>query len=207
VRSSLIAVLCVGCTAAAPSHARLDEGPELVALEEMSETVMDEVPRARVGFAVPDGTPTELDRDAIAFVPRWRDGAALIDPERRLYQVWPNGERRMLVRGAITLATDGDRLAYVVIPDLLADLRVHDGETEHTLASGFASIGVLRVEPERVLFVGARPGGIAGVWIADRAGARCVTNCDLRTGELHEGEHWLARYVPPPTDPSRLEAP
>ena len=71
-----------------------------------------------------------------------------------------------------------------------------------TLATGLASVGVMRLEPERVLFVGARNGGVAGVWVADADGARCVSNCDLRTGT-----DWQGRFVPPPTDPTLLEAP
>lgn len=202
MRAVSLSLFLLGCSSAGPATASLDEAPSLVTLGEWSQTVGDQVPRVRVGFQFPDGRVTAIDREAIELVPRWRDGAALIDPERRLYQVWPDGNRRMLTRDAYALATDGGLLAYAVVPDLHGELRVHDGEHERTLARELASIGLLRVDGDRVLFVGAAPGGIAGVWVADDAGARCITNCDLSTGEP-----WQDRFEPPPTDPALLEAP
>ncbi len=192
----------VGCTGGTPAQPPLVEGPALIAVGDWSETVGDQLPRVRVGFRDGEGDVAVLDRQAVAYVARWRDGAALIDQERRLYQVWPGGRRRMLAADVSALATDGERLAFVVRRDLHAELRIHDGSQARPLASDLASIGVLRVEPERVLFVGARAGGVAGVWVADASGARCVTNCDLRTGQP-----WLDRFEPPPSDPDLLVAP
>jgi hypothetical protein len=149
---------------------------------------------------MPDGSLRPIDREAIAFVPRWRSGAALVDPERRLYEVLPDGMRRMLVAGAtgpLAVSPDGHELAYVVAPDVFADLRVHDGASERTLASGLASIGDLRFSEDgaQVAFVGAAPGGIVGVWIASQDGARCLTNCGLRAGA-----DWQDHFLPPPSD-------
>src|SRR5690606_32349581 len=119
------------------------------------------------------------------------------------YEVRPDGQRRMLASGGSgALATDGERLAYVVMDGALGELRVHDGARERTIARGLASIGVLRIAGDRVLFVGGRPGGVAGVWLASIAGqpARCLTNCDLVTGT-----DWRPRFVPPPASPDAFE--
>ena len=206
MRAALTFLFLFGCTGGASLESSLvdeiDDGPTLVTLGAWTETVGDQLPRVRVGFRGAGSDDVPLDREAIAYVERWRDGAALIDPERRLYQVWPDGRRRMLARDVSALATDGERLAFVVRRDLHAELRVHDGAQARTLARGLASCGVLRVEPDRVLFVGAAPGGVAGVWVADRGGATCVTNCDLRTGQP-----WQDRFEPPPSDPELLVAP
>lgn len=189
-----------GCQAPAePARAPLSE-PPLVALGEARPAGLDQPP----SFAVAFEGGAALDRRATRFVPRWRDGAALIDPEGRLYQVWPDGRRRMLAAGVTALAASDDaaRLAYAVRTD--GSLRLHDGEAERTLAEGMASIGALTFDGEAVVFVGARPagaarGGVAGVWSADDGGARCHTNCDLRVGA-----GWGDRFVPPPTEPAAL---
>jgi hypothetical protein len=140
----------------------------------------------------------------MVFVPRWLDGAALIDAQGRLYQVWPDGRRRMLAANVGAIASDGERLVFVVEDNLEAVIRLHDGNQAVHVAGGLASAGMMRLDPEHVVFVGAAPGGVAGVWTAalDGSGAQCVTNCTLRTGEP-----WLDDFIPPPTDPAELEAP
>ena len=60
----------------------------------------DARPRTRVGFRTAEGV-RPVDREAMTFVPRWRSGAALVDPEGRLYEVTPGGMRRMLVAHAV----------------------------------------------------------------------------------------------------------
>lgn len=201
--------LLLGCTASEIEQARssIAEGPRLVAIGAASEGPpgSDAIPSQRVAFRSGDGSTRPIDREAIAFVPRWRDGAALVDPGRLLYEVRPDGQRRMLASGAsgaLAVSSDGALLAYVIAEDVLGELRVHDGAREHTIASGLASIGLLRIAGDRVAFVGGRPGGIAGVWIApiDGAGARCVTNCDLVTGT-----DWQGRFVPPPISADTFE--
>jgi hypothetical protein len=193
-------VWLIGCSAIEPSPAPLIEpsGERLVAVgsPQAGPAGSDSVPAVAVAFQFSDGSRRPVDRRAIAFVPRWRRGAALIDPERRLYEVLPNGERRMLVAGAggeLAISPDGRLLVYAVER---GELRTHDGESERTIASGLSSAGVLRVLDRHVAFVGARPGGVAGVWIAaiDGSGARCLTNCALRTGEP-----WLDQFVAPPS--------
>ncbi|MBX3274997.1 MAG: hypothetical protein KF729_32330 [Sandaracinaceae bacterium] len=198
----LCAWVLAGCAASSPSRAPLAEAGELVALEDVGPAVGDAPPRLRLAFRGADGALTPVALEAAAFVPRWREGGALVDPERRLYEVAPGGAPRMLAAGVTALASDGARLAYVVQRDLEVELRVDDGEGPRTWARGLSSAAMLRVDGARVRFVGAVPGGVAGVWWADADGARCVTNCALRTGEP-----WGDAFVPPPEDPSQLEAP
>lgn len=192
-------MLLAGCTPAAPSRAPLSEGPALEAIGPAVEgpAGADARPRRRVAFVGPAGARTPIDREAIAFVPRWREGAALVDPRRRLYEVLPTGARRMLARGAVgplAVSQDAERLAFVTERGALAELHLHDGARDRRLLEGFASIGVLRFEGASIVFVGARPGGIAGLWVTSPDGAaRCLTNCELRTGEP-----FLDRFVPPP---------
>lgn len=201
--SVLIVVACSSAQDIQPQTSALSEPPHLVALAEAPDTVGDQTPRTRVGFMDGQGNITEHDQRAHLFVERFRDGAALVDSEGRLYQVWPF-ERRMLAAEVSAIASDGERLVYVAQNHDGLSLRVHDGASERVLARGLASAGVLKIEAERILFVGAANGGVAGVWQASAIGgeAHCITNCDLRTGEP-----WGDAFVPPPTEPALLEAP
>mgnify|MGYP000106070423 CR=1 FL=1 len=197
--AALLSLALIACQPAAERarSAPLEAPLELVALGLEAPDGPDALPTHAVAFRSPDGALRPVDRRAARFVPRWRDGAALVDPEGRLYQVWPDGQRRMLAAGVTALAVSDDlsRLAFAVRTD--GSLRVHDGEVARTLAEGFVSIGALRFDPTgaRVAFVGARNGGVAGVWVAGPDGAACQTNCDLRTGE-----RWGDRFTPPPAD-------
>lgn len=201
-----ILVLAVACSSAGVDHRQtsaLSEPPRLVALSEAPDTVGDETPRMRLGFVDGQGNIREHDQRAQLFVERFRDGAALVDSERRLYQVWPF-ERRMLAANVSAIASDGEHLVYVTQNSDGLSIRLHDGASERILARGLASAGVLKIEAERVLFVGAANGGVAGVWQVSFGAneARCVTNCALRTGQP-----WGDAFVPPPTEPALLEAP
>ena len=201
----LIVFAAFACTSAEvqPHTAALNDPPRLLAMAEMPRAGLDDAPLSRVGFVDGQGTIREHDQRALLFVERFRDGAALVDPERRLYQVWPL-ERRMLATNVSALASDGERLVYVRDGGDGLSIRLHDGASERVLARGLASAGVLKLEAERVLFVGAANGGVAGIWQASVHGAEasCVTNCDLRAGQP-----WGDAFVPPPTDPELLEAP
>jgi len=192
MRRALLAIALAGCSSTtAPTQAPvIEDDLRLVALEDRGPQVGDAPPRLRVAFES-GRQRVPVDRDAIAFVPRWRDGAALIDPERRLYQVWPDGRRRMLAPNALALATDGQRLVYSVERLHRVELRVHDGTSEQTWATGLTSASRLSIAGERVRFVGAVNGGVAGRWEAGPSGAVCQTNCDLRTGA-----DWGDRFEP-----------
>ena len=103
------------------------------------------------------------------------------------------------------LAPDASAFAYARTGDGLAHALVVQGaQGSLVLAEGLASIGALRfVDPATLVFVGARSGGVAGLWIARVAGdarASCLTNCSLRTGEP-----WGDAFVPPPVELDTLE--
>ncbi len=198
-RLPLALVALLGCAGPLPPGAEesLADAPRLEAIGDAvgGPEGSDAPARWRVGF-VDHGVTRPVDREAIAFVPRWREGAALVDPQRRLYAVRPDGDRRMLAADAVgVLATDGARLAYVTERGGLSALSLHDGTRPRVIVEGFASIGVVRLTPEEILFVGAPPGGVVGVWSVQGGAPVCLTNCALRTGEP-----WADRFVPPPVD-------
>src|SRR5690606_16999452 len=59
-----------------------------------------------------------------------------------------------------------------------------------------------RLSPQgnrRVVFVGAKHGGVSGTWVADARGARCLTNCSLSVGRS-----WGNAYRAPPGDVSKI---
>jgi hypothetical protein len=182
--------------------------PRLVVVSKESPSLPgghDAPPLMTVAFELGDGMRIPVDRRAVSFVERWRDGAALVDREGKLYEVSPDGARRMLaasVVGELAVSRDEQLLAYAATRGFLGELRVHDGRRERVLVSQLSSAGVFGFGSEDLAFVGARPGGIAGVWLAplDGSNARCLTNCDLRTGEP-----WMHRFVEPPTRASTFE--
>ena len=75
------------------------------------------------------------------------------------------------------------------------------------IARELSSAGLLAPHADgSVLMVGAQNGGVAGIWRVDPGAshARCITNCELRTGQaLHD---WKGRFVPPPGTVEELEA-
>jgi len=158
----------------------------------------DGAERYRVTWSPGGGGPGSL---AVAHVPRLGAGAALVDPARRLYAVWPDGQRRMLAEGVFDLAVSGDGalLAFAVAAPSGGEVRLWSGSARppRAIATGLSSAGALRFSPDgaAVLYVGAEPGGIAGLRVAGVGGGadRCLTNCALRTGQA-----WLDRFVPPP---------
>jgi hypothetical protein len=112
--------------------------------------------------------------------------------------VSPRGARRVLATTAVAPPVRGPagELLYVARYGLSAELHVLrvDGQ-DRVIASGFASAGVLAPQVDgRVLFVAARSGGVAGLWIADAGGARCLTNCELGRAP------WGDAFVPLPGD-------
>ena len=92
-RAALLSLALIACQPAAERarSAPLEAPLELVALGLEAPAGPDALPTHAVAFRSPDGALRPVDRRAARFVPRWRDGAALVDPEGRLYQVWPDG--------------------------------------------------------------------------------------------------------------------
>jgi hypothetical protein len=180
---------------------------ELVAIEVLS--VKDDTPRGGDGaprsslaFRFADGTRTPITEEAIAYVP-FRDGVALVDVQRRLLLISAQGDRRVLARASGAPPALGPRgeLVYVARHDLVAEVHVLEATgRDRIVASGLASAGVLAPQPDgRLCFVGNRSGGVAGVYVVENDRARCLTNCELKTGEP-----WGDGYVPLPEDASSL---
>ena len=196
-RSLLLFVLAaVGCAADAPgrSRASLDER---VALES---TVQEEAPQGGDGptthrlVLVRHGERVEVAADAIAWVPGTRH-VIVLTRDGTLTLVGHDRERHELDTNVATppvRSPDGERVAWARHS---GELKVWDGVRTTTVAQGLLSAGALRFAPDgvSVLFVNARNGGVAGVWVASGDGhARCLTNCSLRVGQPFDG------YVPPP---------
>jgi len=163
----------------------------------------DGAPRMTLAFELADGTRVAIPEQATAYA-AFRDGVALVDRERRLLLATADGARRVLAReaGAPPARGPAGELAYVARYGLVAEVHLLgiDGR-DHIVASGLADAGALA--PQRdgsLLFVGARAGGVAGLWRASvQAPARCLTNCALETGSA-----WGDRFVPLPRDAASL---
>jgi hypothetical protein len=179
-------------------------GIRVVAVEDDAPQGGDGAPRMTLAFQLADGTERVIEGQANAYA-RFRDGVALVDRARRLVFVTADGARRVLAQQSGAPPVQGPRgeLAYVARYGLVAELHLLSEDGRNRIAaSGLADAGTLL--PQRdgsVLFVGARPGGVAGVWRASADGqpARCLTNCELRTGT-----DWGDRFVPLPTDAAAM---
>jgi len=132
------------------------------------------------------------------------DAAIVWLPDHRLARFGIEGAPRLLARdvGSPPLV-DAQRIVYALEAGDAVEVRVLDQGPERMLARGLSSAGAFRMHPQgqRVFFIGAINGGVAGLWIADLSGeaASCLTNCDLRTGQP-----WH-HYVPPPASAQSLE--
>jgi hypothetical protein len=201
--SLLMSCMLVACQAPAPAPAAL----ERVALRELPadaavELGTDAVPLRHFELVVGERTrqlPAALDarlQGQTAVV--W-----LVDHQLARFGV--EGAPRLLARGVGSPPwASADVVVYALEVGDAVDLRMRRQEQETTLASGLASAGAFRLSPdgEHVLFVGAIGGGVAGLWVAslDGAGARCLTNCELRTGQP-----WDDAFVAPPGSAAILE--
>ena len=107
--------------------------------------------------------------------------------------------------GPFAVAPDGASIAVAVQDGGGAGLVLVEGGARRRLASGLGPIGALRFASEgaSLAFVGSVNGGVAGLWIADtrvEGSARCLTNCELRTGAP-----WGSSYVPPPASSEDID--
>jgi len=163
----------------------------------------DAAPRVRLARRESDGSLVELPEeflDALEF----RRGAVVVTLQRALLLVHPDGSSSLLAREADGLparASDGS-IAY---PARFGDVvEVHwltvGGENQRLTSFHGIATRVAPKQDRTVVFIGAVPGGVVGVWVADASGARCVTNCGLRTGQP-----WGDAYVSPPPDTSRVD--
>jgi hypothetical protein len=177
---------------------------KVLAVEDDTPPGGDGAPRMTLAFELTDGTRVPIEAEATAYA-RYRQGVALVDRQRRLVLVTPDGAQRVLARqsGAPPVRGPSGALVYVARYDLVAEVHVLgvDGR-DRIVATGLAAAGTLT--PQRdgsLVFVGARAGGVAGVWRASQDGrpAQCLTNCELRTGV-----DWGDGFVPLPRDEAEL---
>lgn len=146
---------------------------------------------------------------AIVDAIEWRGGAAVRTADGRLFAVRVDGSSTLLANGAAgALATsdDGVLLAWArELPDGLGEVHVNDGRRDVVVARDLQSAGTFRFSADgRVLgFVGAAPGGVAGVWavsIDPIEPPRQLTNAGLRAGRS-----WGTAFQPPPLRASEID--
>jgi hypothetical protein len=178
-------------------------GPEqtgaIVALEPSSEpSGPDEVPRVRLARREPDGSLSPLEGEYID-AHEFRAGMAAVSTQRELHLVHRDGSRSVVARevdGLPTPASDGSLVYAARYGKVVEIYRLTAKGSVLRLASFRGSATRLAPQPGgAVVFVGAQPGGVSGVWIADSTGARCLTNCELRVGQP-----WGDRYRALPGD-------
>jgi hypothetical protein len=163
----------------------------------------DTPPRFSLALRDTSGARIPLESRALAHV-TFSGGLAVLDSQRRLLVVSADGARRVLAEQAGAPPARGQKgeLFYVAQQDAGAEVRVLETSgADRMLAGGLASAGLLAPQADgTILFVGAKNGGVAGLWRIDPAGSRCLTNCDLRTGVP-----WGDRFVPPPGEVGAIE--
>lgn len=182
---------------------------EPVALEVQTESPeqpagSDAVPRQKLAFRFLDGSSALVPEAALAHA-AYRNGAALIDAERRLLFVSADGQKRVLAEesGAPPVRGPLGELVYVSKHELEARVHVMDPDgRDRVVLSGLANAGLLAPQPDgRIFFVGAVPGGVAGLWVIESDRGRCLSNCALRAGKS-----WGDGFVPLPAGRASIRA-
>ena len=204
----LLALLGAACVSAAPQQPAAQRGAPLVVATPLGNDTppgSDAVPMYSLAFQYPDGTRVPIAEPASAYAP-FRDGVALIDGKRRLLLISPDGSTRPLAASTATTPIPGPsgELYYVALYGEVAELhRLAAAGRDRVIARETRSVGLIAPQADdSVLFVGARNGGVAGIWrVAPGAtSARCVTNC-----ELESGRPWGQAFVAPPGTREELE--
>jgi len=207
----LLAFAAFGCAAAekpaaAPAQP-VTEAPAVVAtpLAIDAPPQSDAVPMWSLAFEYSNGSRIPIAERASAYTP-FRDGVALIDSQRRLLLISPDGSRRTLSSTTATTPVLGPsgELYYVARYGAVAELhRLSVAGHDEVIARELSSIALLAPQGDgSVLLAGAANGGFAGIWrvAAGANAASCVSNCELRTGQP-----WQGRFVPPPGTAAELE--
>jgi hypothetical protein len=149
-----------------------------------------------------DGSLSPLAGDYIDAV-EFRRGQAAVTRQRQLQLVRSDGSRSLLahvVDGLPTRAQDGSLWFAARFGSTVEIYRLTQPGSLQRLASLRGS--ATRLSPQSdgsLLFVGSELGGVAGVWIVDGHGARCLTNCELRVGRP-----WGDAYRALPADVATL---
>jgi hypothetical protein len=199
-----LALLVIGCGAEPSSDSVLENTePEVVAEQDHVPAGGNDAPPRYSLVLHASGTRLPVESRVLAHV-AFGGGIALIDSERRLIAVSGDGMRRVLAEAAGAPPARGSRgeLLYVAQQDLDAEVHVLEpGGADRVIASGLAGAGMLAPRADGTLFfVGAKNGGVAGVWWIGDGSSRCLTNCDLETGKP-----WGDRFVPPPGEAAAIE--
>jgi hypothetical protein len=204
-----IALLGLACACASSPPPASSRGPATVVATPLNNEIppaSDAVPMYALAFEYPDGTRVPIAEPASAYAP-FRDGVALIDGKRRLLLISPDGSARPLAASTATTPVPGPsgELYYVALYGEVAELhRLTVAGRDRVIARETSSVGLIAPRADDgVLFVGARNGGVAGIWhVAKGAShASCMTNCELKTGAP-----WGDAFVPPPGTREELEA-
>lgn len=145
-----------------------------------------------------DGSRSELSASVVAAVPV-PGGVLAVDADRTLLRFddrAPGAPERIGQDVVGTPAADGSRVAWASGGPTV-DLHVRGTGAPPIDHTGLGTAGALRFSPDGrwLVFVGAAPGGVAGVMSVElRGGAlRCLTGCQLRAGRP-----WGDAFVPPP---------
>jgi len=186
----------VGCTTAADGEAApgrgalgelaLTRGPALWAPPEQG---ADGAPQFEVRWS-PGGAV--FPSPAIASLP-WGDAAAVVDASRRLHRFQRDGRLEPIAEQVSTplASRDGQWLGYAAGPDYgPKDVHVVDRNgRDRVVAAGVLAPTLLAFAPDghELELLAAGPGGVMGRHVIDleaaTPSARCLTNCQLRTGE------------------------
>jgi len=214
--AALAVVGCAPVEAPAPAgeeRGALAQDRELVTIRTVWEapTGADGASLFEVGWrdAAGEVRPLPLPEPVVAAV-AWGGEAAVVDRHHEIWLVSDDGTRQRLGRGVMgppAVSDDGSIIAYAEVHDLVAEVRTRRAPRgmPRVVASDVQSAGAFRFSPEgdHLLFVGSRPGGVAGVFVAElRRGGheRCLTNCALRAGRP-----WGDAFIPLPPSPESLE--
>jgi len=193
---------------AAPTHAPLQQASPPAALVQLATQAepappqSDAAPLLRYELSV--GLASRQLPPAL-FAALSGETAVVWLPDHRLARFGIEGAPRLIARSVSSPPWVGvDRIVYASEVGDTVELRALAQGAETTLARGLASAGMYRLGPDAqgLFFVGAKNGGVAGLWFArfDADEARCLTNCELRTGQP-----WGDAFVPPPGSAESLE--
>lgn len=213
MRPWLAWILLAGCTSAPPAVSPLVASPSAVALRPRTLVSVVETPARAPGLDVPAAVTIHLEAPHSAarqieglFLGgvSFEDAAVLLDLDHHLVRHTMDGPAEPIaddVAFVPVVTLDGAHLAYATFGGAL---HVLDLLGDRVVASGLSSIGAISFSPDgaQMAFVGARPGGVAGVWLASSRAdlaARCLTNCDRGVGDV-EG------MVPLPAQPIEVGA-
>ncbi len=195
--TSLFALACApaqrSAVASQPAGA-----PEVIVLSrhDAAPPGSDAAPWETLAFRYADGAQRAIEGEALSHT-AFRDGVALVDRARQLVLVSPDGSRRVLAQqaGASPVRNSLGALLYVARYGGVAEVHALSIEgRDRVIADGLSNAGLLTpLANNAVLFIGARNGGVAGMWLADDRGARCLSNCELKTGT-----GWDDHYAQPP---------